>query len=493
MDFFIADTLEKRKRSNALILPYWNEKKSAIHAARSKVMDPFVKGPIDSGDFLGKEGEVAFLYVPDQPEERVLLLGLGSQENITVEKLRRAYASLTKACRQKKMKELNILIPHIPSLTEEDIMRGIAEGLLLANYAFDGLKHDAMKKDLTVLLSKVNFIGVSKKALAVAKKSIGIAQGVYLARNLVNGNADDVNPQYLAHFAKQLASKLPHVKTTVLDKKQLEKEKMGLLLAVSRASAHDPALIIVTYKGNPKSKDHTVIVGKGVTYDTGGLNLKPTGGMETMKCDMGGAATALGIIHAIATNQMKVNVTAVIPTTENSIGKNSYKPGDVYKSYTGKTVEIGNTDAEGRLILADALAYAKEHLKPTRMIDFATLTGAMEIALGAETTGLMSNQDALANSLIDAGDDTYERVCRFPLYEEYKDQLKSDIADIKNIGGRPAGSITAALFLQEFVGEVPWAHFDIAGTAYLSDARRYHPKHGTGIGVRLMASFFETL
>lgn len=493
MNFATIETLNKRKHADVLILPYWNEKKTAVQATGSVAMDQHVRGPIEAGDFSGKEGELAILYIAGQPEKRVILLGLGAQEKITVEKLRRSFACLTKACRLKKIKELNILVPRISSLTEEDIIRGIAEGLLLTNYAFDGLKDELTKKDPTVLLSKATLIGAGKKAPAALKKYIGIAEGVYLARDLVNGNADDVTPQYIGHCAKELASKLPHVKTTVFDKKRLQKEKMGLLLAVSRGSSHDPALIIVEYKGNPKSKDHTVIVGKGVTFDTGGLNLKPTGSMEAMKCDMGGAATVLGTIVAIATNQMKVNVTAVIPTAENAIGKNSYKPGDVYTSYTGKTVEIGNTDAEGRLILADALAYAAKHLKPTRIIDFATLTGAMEITLGAETTGIMSNHDALANSLMHAGDDTYERLCRLPLYEEYKEQLKSDIADIKNIGGRQAGSITAALFLQEFVGETPWVHCDIAGTAYLSEARRYNPKHGTGVGVRLMISFLENL
>lgn len=491
MEFAIVENFDKRKNADILVLPYW--KKKVESAADIGKLQTQVQGPIEAGDFVGKEGEVVFLYLQSLPEKRVALLGLGEQEKITVEKLRRAYASLTKACRQKKIKDLNLVVPAIPSLTEENILSGISEGLLLSNYVFEKLKQHSIKEEPTVLLKKATLIGVGKKALAITKKISGICEGVYLARNLVNGNADDVNPQYLAHFTKQLAAKLPHVKTTVFDKKRIEKEKMGLLLAVSRGSDVDPAFIIMEYKGNPKSKDNTVIVGKGVTYDTGGLNLKPTGSMETMKCDMGGAATAIGTLFAAATIGLKVNVTVVIPTTENSIGKLSYKPGDVYTSYAGKTVEIGNTDAEGRLILADALAYVKEHLKPTRIIDFATLTGAIEIALGAETTGLMSNQDALADSLMRSGFHTYERLCRLPLYEEYKEQLKSDIADIKNVGGRPGGSITAALFLQEFVGDIPWAHCDIAATAFLSEARRYHPKHGTGIGVRLMIDFLENL
>ncbi len=232
-------------------------------------------------------------------------------------------------------------------------------------------------------------------------------------------------------------------------------------------------------------------MGKGITYDTGGLSLKPTSGMQDMKCDMSGAATALGTIFAAAKIGLKKNVTAIVPSTENCIGSKSYKPGDVYIGYSGKTVEIDNTDAEGRLILADALAYASKKLKPSRIIDFATLTGAIIVALGEETTGMMSNNDELAAQLAKAGEATYERVWRLPLFEEYKQQIKSDVADLKNSGGRDASSITAALFLQEFIGDFPWAHLDIAGTAHLSKARRYHPKNGTGVGIRLMIEFLE--
>ncbi|MCB1135296.1 MAG: leucyl aminopeptidase, partial [Chlamydiia bacterium] len=256
-------------------------------------------------------------------------------------------------------------------------------------------------------------------------------------------------------------------------------------------SCNEPAFIIMQHKGDPRSKDHTVIVGKGVTYDTGGLNLKPTGSMEDMKCDMSGAAVAFGTLYAAAKLGLKKNLSVVVAATENSIGSRSYKPGDVYSSYLGKTVEIGNTDAEGRLTLADALAYANKNLHPTRMIDLATLTGAMLIALGEEASGLMSNDDTLAEQLKQAGERTFERVWRLPLFDEYKDQLKSEIADISNIGGRHAGSITAGIFLKEFVGDTPWAHLDIAGTAYLSKARRYHPKNGTGIGVRLLIDYLE--
>lgn len=494
MDFSTSTSLKSRKHSDLLVIPFWKGKKSAELAADDATSLKVHFSPaLDSHDFLGKEGDILLIYVSGQPEKRIALLGLGSQETITVEKLRRIYSAVTNMCRKRKIKEINVLSPTCPQLSKDDLIRGVIEGLLLSNYAFNNLKHDSIKDETPVFLERVSLVGVSKQELTIAEKCATVCHAVDIARDLVNGNADDVTPQHLAAVAQGLSKTCKHVKTTVFDKKRIEKEKMGLLLAVNRGSNLDPAFIIIEYKGNPKSSDHTVIVGKGITFDTGGLNLKPTGGMETMKCDMAGAAAALGVIQAASSLELKVNVTAVIATTENSIGSKSYKPGDVYKAYSGKTVEIGNTDAEGRLALADALAYSVDNLKPSRIIDLATLTGAVEIALGNEVTGLFSNNDALADLLIRFGGETNERVWRLPLYEEYKDQLKSDIADIKSTGGRPAGSITAATFLQEFVGKTPWAHLDIAGTAFLSENKRYLPKHATGVGVRLITTLLESL
>jgi leucyl aminopeptidase len=232
-------------------------------------------------------------------------------------------------------------------------------------------------------------------------------------------------------------------------------------------------------------------VGKGVTYDTGGLNLKPTGSMETMKCDMAGAAACFGVMQALSKLHMPVNVTVVVPTTENSIDANSFKPGDVYTSYTGLTVEMTNSDAEGRLILADGLAYAVKNLHPTQLIDIATLTGAIDIALGVEASGLMSTSDSLSEGLLQAGEATSERLWRMPLFPEYKDRLKSDIADLKSWNGRPAGANVAAMFLRQFVGDIPWAHIDIASTAYVTDPKKYCPKYASGMGVRLLTQFLE--
>ncbi len=493
MDIAVISSLSARKRAGLLVIPFWQGKNHAEAAADIKPFKDLLAGPLASGDFHGKDGELLLHYVTGHPEARLALLGLGSQGGLTAEKLRKSYAHITKTCHKKKIKEINLLIPEGAALAKEDLIRSIMDGLLLPNYAFTALKQHALKDNEPAVLEKISLIGIEKKEIAIAQKCATLCESVNMVRDLVNGNADDVTPQHLAAVARGLEKTAKHVKTTVFDKKRIEKEKMGLLLAVNRGSHIDPAFIIVEYKGNSKSTDHTVLVGKGITFDTGGLNLKPTGGMEDMKCDMAGAATVLGVIHAAAALELKVNVTAVIGATENSIGSGSYKPGDVYIGYTGKSVEIGNTDAEGRLVLADALGYAVDKLKPSRIIDIATLTGAIEIALGNDFSGLFSNNDALAHLLTGFASETGEFVWRLPLHEDYKEALKSDVADIKSTGGRPGGSIKAALFLQEFVGKTPWVHLDVAGTAYVAEARRYLPKHATGIGVRLLVALLEGL
>lgn len=494
MEFIAIANMDHRKKADALIIPFWKGSKGVEWAINAdKALASLISPYLEIGDFKAKEGEVLCLYVNELPEKRLFLLGLGQKDKISTEILRRCYGGLTKTALSKKLTSFNIPIPHIKPFNREDLITGISEGLLLPNYVFDALKSEPAEESEKVSpIKKVSLIDASHDDLKIAQKTLVICQGVYFARDLINGNADDITPQYLVKCAQKIAKEHAHIKATIFDKARIEKEKLKLLLAVNRGSDHDPAFIILEYKGNPKSKEHVVLVGKGVTYDTGGLNLKPTGSMETMKCDMSGAAVCLGAIQSVAQLKLPVNFTIVIPTTENGIDAKSFKPGDVYQSYAGKTVEMTNSDAEGRLILADALAYAVKNLKPTALIDIATLTGAIDIALGPEATGLMSTDDKLAKSLIKAGDATYERVWRMPLYEEYKDKLKSDIADLKSWNGRPGGSCVAATFLRAFVDEkIPWAHLDIASTAYLSEPKKYIPKYGTGTGIRLIIKFLE--
>lgn len=492
MDFSIA-TLASRKVADLVVVPFWKEKDKLHLAASAAALQATVEAPLALGDFKGKENELLITYIEGQPEKRIALLGLGDKDKITTEQLRRAYGALVKACQVKKLKTLNILVPHIPGIGNSDCVRGVVEGLLIANYAFVKHKGETQKENPPTLIQKVALVGGDKAALDLAHQLAIICQGVNFARDLVNSNADEVTPIHLAHVAQQIAKGHSHVKATVFDKKRIEKEKMGLLLAVNRGSLVEPRFIILEYKGNPKSKDHTVLIGKGITYDTGGLNLKGSG-METMRCDMGGAAVALATLKVAAELKLPVNLTAVVPTTDNCISPTSYKPGDVYTAYSGKTVEVGNTDAEGRLVLADALAYAEKHLKPTRMIDFATLTGGVDIALGNEVTGLMTTSDVLADLLSNAGSATYERVWRLPLFDEYKEMLRSEVADMKNVSGsRSASPIIGGTFLRSFVKETPWAHLDIASTAFIPEGKRYHPKLATGVGVRLMIEFLTHL
>lgn len=478
----------KRPKSGLIVVPYMEQKEKPKIAA-SESLGKISFSPIECGDFSAKSEEVIVGYSKDFQENRYALVGLGDSKKLTVDGLRRAYAALVKICVKKKIERITLVLPKISGFDEQEIARGVSEGVALTNYHF--IKNFSKKEEK--LLKEVTVVGASKTAQKVMKESATVAESVYFSRDLINDNADTVTPQYLVSQARSLGKKYSKLTTTIFDKKRIEKEKMGLILAVNRGSARDPALIMMKYRGNPNSKEHTVVVGKGITYDTGGLNLKPTGSMETMRGDMGGSAAVFGIMDAVSALGLKVNVTGIVPTTENCIDATSYKPGDVYVGYSGKSVEIGNTDAEGRLVLADALAYATKNLKPTRIIDFATLTGAMVVALGSVTTGLFSNDDKLSNALTTAGESSYERVWRLPLFDEYRKQLKSDIADISNTGTRGAGSITAAHFLKEFVGDTPWAHLDIAGTSFLKSEDGYLPKNGTGVGVRLIVDFLSSL
>ncbi|MBF8262588.1 MAG: putative cytosol aminopeptidase [Parachlamydiales bacterium] len=475
---------EKRELFELMVLPYWE---GPGEAADLSMWKEIAVQPLASGDFNGKAGDTLLLY----SQGRLLFLGLGKKDAVNGESLRRAYSAAVRLAQTKKVKTIHLVVPKIPKMADEDVLRGISEGILLTNYSFSQLKYDSLKENPVCLLEKAYFIGLEMKHEALIQKLTQIAAGVYLTRELVNGNADDVTPKMLAETALSLEKRTPGLKATILDKKQIEKEKMGLLLAVNRGSSMDPYLINLSYQGNPKSKEHIVLVGKGITYDTGGLALKPADGMATMKCDMAGAATVLAVVHTAAALQLKVNVTAVAPVTENAIDANSYKNGDVYRSMSGKTIEVNNTDAEGRLVLADAMTYAIKHWQPTKMIDVATLTGGIIIALGEEIAGVFANDDQLAKDLAISSEATGENVWRMPLHADYKEMLKSETADLLNSAGKSASSMTAALFLQEFVGSVHWAHIDFAGSSYLSKPKYYNTSKATGFGVRLLIDFLE--
>jgi leucyl aminopeptidase len=488
-----ASSVKDRKNADVIVIPvFWQDKKKPLIACDGKEFDPLTKFPLEEGDFHGKEGETLLLYRDQGKEKRVLLLGLGARKPCLPDALRRSYASAVKALCAKQIKSVNWLLPETDLMGRDMLCRAVFEGILMAGYTFDQLKGESPKEGSHSSLEKVCFCGLDKTDEALLKKTEVVIESVNFVRDLVNGNADDINIDTLKKIAKDFEKEYPHVKTTILDKKALEKEKMGLILAVGRAATREPALIVLEYKGNPNSKERVAIVGKGITYDTGGLNIKVSG-METMKTDMAGAAVALGIIRAASELKLKVNLIGVLAAAENAISSASYKPGDVYRSRSGKTVEISNTDAEGRLVLADAITYTEDKYAPTRLIDLATLTGGVIIALGEEATGLFSNDDALAKALEKSGERTHERIWRLPLYPEYKEYLKSSIADIKNSGPRKASAGSGAIFIQQFVKSAAWAHLDIAGTAYLSELKPYHTTPATGVGIRLLVDFLEHL
>jgi leucyl aminopeptidase len=485
MQLTTLSKMEQRPQADVLVLPFWQEAKRAVPACDITLFKSELAPLLREDDFKGKEGETVLLYTGQKKESRLLLLGCGKKSEASPEILRRAAAAASKLCNKKGWTSLNFVCPeegayHVP----------IVEGILLADYTFDKLKCDTLQDSRTTSLKKLCLLGSHKNQDKECKRAQIVVQSVNFARDLINGNADDVTPQTLCDVARELCNTSSSLKATILGKKEITKAGLDLLLAVSRGASCDPALIIVEYRGNPSSKERTAIIGKGITYDTGGLILKPKGSMETMKDDMSGAAAVLGTIKALAELKAPVNVIGVIPSAENSIGSKSYKPGDVYKSYSGKTVEITDTDAEGRLVLADAISYVQDHYNPTRMIDLATLTGGIIIALGEQASGLFSNDDTLAQKLFDAGERSAERLWRFPLYPEYKEALNSSIADIKNAADRKASSITGAIFIQAFVKKTPWAHLDIAGTAYITPPRHYNSTPATGVGVRLLVEFF---
>lgn len=432
------------------------------------------------GDFKGELNDTALVY---EKKHRVLLMGLGNPEELTLEKLRVLASKCMKTL--KGLKGGKVAILEMPDGLKTKEQAALLEGLLLSSYSFNQYKESKVK------IEELHILFASKQAEDAFEDLAIIMGGVSLTRDLVNLNADTVNPTRLVQEAIKLAQDNPKIKTTVLRKKELEHIKAGLILAVSQGGADEPALIIMEYHGDHDNKDKSLaFVGKGITYDTGGLNLKPTGSMETMKCDMAGAACVLGLMKAASDLGIKRNFMCVIATCENAIGPNSVKPGDVITSLSGKTVEINNTDAEGRLVLSDAITYIQQQMDVKTIIDLATLTGAITIALGEEAAGLFTRSKKLEEKLLKASEETGERIWPMPLYDEFKEQLKSPIADLKNSGKRLGGASTGALFIEAFVEEgTEWAHLDIAGVAYLSDPRTYHTTLATGFGVRLLLNY----
>lgn len=433
-------------------------------------------------DFQGKSGDITVRY---EKSVTNVYCGLGEKTLCSNTEFRIAALKGIQKVMELKRDAVSIVMPE--QNTTPDEARSIIEGTLLGSYKFSIYKTE---KPFQVTSAEIIHCPLDT---AEFKNTIAVCDAVLYTRDLVNDNASVVNPQYLASEARKLASHKSFT-ISILDEKELRKNGLNLIAAVGQASSTPPRLIFIEYTGNPKSNNKTAIVGKGITFDSGGQNHKPTGSIETMRSDMAGAAAVLGVMKSLASIKPKINVIGVIPAAHNAIGGNAYFPGDIYKAYSGKTVEIWSTDAEGRLVLADAIAYCQDMYKPSTIIDLATLTGGVLFALSDFVAGLFSNNDTLASALFTSGEVTGERVWRLPLYKEYCDSIKGDLGDIRNVSKLKKGhasSITGAAFIKEFVNdEIAWAHLDIAGTAFNEgSARGDVPANATGYGVRLLMNY----
>ncbi|MCP5043016.1 MAG: leucyl aminopeptidase [bacterium] len=459
---------------------------------------------VKQGDFSGAKGESLIVY-PSKPgrAKRILLLGIGEADSLDLDGLRGLGGRAAKGGRAKNATRIALVAPSVKGISAADACQAISEGAILGDYKYDAfLTKDGKKKpprkkaQLSIVYSR---LAKPAPARAGAKRGSILAASQNLARDLSNAPGNAMTPVELAKTAVKMGRTVG-LRTRVMDVPELKRRKMGGILGVGQGSSNPPRMIILEHKprskagtGAKKAKDPVLcIVGKGITFDSGGISLKPGANMHEMKHDMSGAAAVIGAMRAIKLLNVPLHVVGLIAAAENLPSDSAYRPGDILKMYSGHTVEIQNTDAEGRLVLADALAYANETYKPAAMIDLATLTGACMVALGDWATGLMGTSDELIDQIKRAGERTHEVAWPLPLFEDHKKLMKGTVSDLINAGaGRAAGMSTAAGFLAAFVGKTPWAHLDIAGTGWTSKTGPYQGRGATGVGVRLLLDFLD--
>lgn len=461
--------------------------------AENAALPEEITGLLEADDWSGTSLQTLLLYPRGAlPARRLLLVGLGKPGKLDADRLREYAATAANRARELKVEQYALAVPDAPHLTPLAVGQALAEGSLLSVYSYRKYKTDSDtdgKHEITTL-QVIQFSADDSLNQGV---SVGeaIARGVMLARDLANAPGNDVTPSVLAETAQQIGERFG-MQVTVLGLPELREQGFGGLLAVAQGSAQEPRFIVMEHGARYADGPTICLVGKGITFDSGGISIKPSERMEDMKMDMGGAAAVLGAMHSVGALDLPLHVVGIVSSAENMPSATAYKPGDIVTTLSGKTIEVINTDAEGRVVLADALFYA-QRFQPAAVIDLATLTGAIGVALGPHATGLMSNDDDLAARLSAAGESTGERIWRLPLWDPYKEMVKSDIADVKNSAGRAGGAITAAAFLSTFVGEYPWAHLDIAGTAWTDrPTKAYTPKGATGVGVRLLVGLLQS-
>jgi leucyl aminopeptidase len=423
--------------------------------------------------------------------KKILIAGLGPRNKLSNDVLRDVTGKIAQKIRSMGLPEFSIIVPTDFPIDSNTSISTIVEGALLSMYSFDTYKKEKNEPspNLSILVSN------SKNAQKIISKTEIISQGVIYTRGIANLPPNDCPPSRLASFANAVATK-NKLKCKVFSKIELKKKGFGGIFAVGQGSKNEPKLVVLEYYKGRLGDKPIVLVGKAVTFDTGGISLKPSDKMDEMKFDKCGGCTVLGIMKAVSELKLPINVVGIIPSVENMPGGESYRPGDIIRLYSGKTAEILNTDAEGRLILADALSYGIKQYSPKVIIDFATLTGACIVALGNNVAALVSNNQQLSEKIKKSSEKTSEEIWQLPINDDYMNMIKSSVADMKNIGmGRAAGTITAAAFLANAVDDVPWAHFDIAGTAWTQEASKkksYNQKGATGFGVRLILDYLST-
>ena len=484
----------EREPAEVLVLTHFegDERLNDQAAALDRILGGPLRGLLKSGEFEGKLNQSVLLHAPGKtPAKRVLLVGLGKKKDARVDYIRQAMGTAVKRVRQAGASSF-VTCLHGEDLSKTsavELAQALVEGAILGTYQFTEYLSD--KKADNKQVSRLTVLATDARQLADlkegARRGTATAEAAMLVRDLCNHPSNVMTPTRVASEAKKIGHERS-VRVKILERAHVERLGMGAFLGVARGSHEPPKFIILEYNGSRRNGKPIVIVGKTITFDTGGISLKPSENMEQMKADMTGGAEVLATVRAASRLRLPIRLIGILPATENMPGGRAIKPGDVLKSLSGKSIEVQNTDAEGRLILADGLAYAAR-LKPAAVIDIATLTGACVVALGQFAIGMFGNNEDLKRAVRDSGMKAGERVWEMPLWEEYFEQLKSDVADMRNIGGRGGGMITAALFLSKFVGDHPWVHPDIASTDWSERERAYIPKGPTGIGTRLLIQY----
>ncbi|MBM4462098.1 MAG: leucyl aminopeptidase [Chloroflexi bacterium] len=459
-------------------------------AAVNRALDGAITQLIEAGEIKGKLGELTLIHTLGKiPARRVVVAGLGKQAQFTLDKVRRIVAEACRLLRTKRAKRV-ATVAHgtgAGGIETSASAQAIAEGAVLGLYTFR--KHITKEsengeiEELLIIERDENKLPQLERGCKIGKV---VAEAANFARDMINEPANFMTPTEMAGVATGVASQY-NLKCTVLEREQIQQLGMGALLGVAQGSHQTPKFIVLEYSGDSSSGGTLGLVGKGITFDSGGISIKPSEGMADMKGDMAGGAAVIATLRALAELKPRINVTGLIPATENLPGGAALKPGDILKAMNGKTIEIVTTDAEGRLILADALSYARER-GLSLLVDVATLTGACRIALGTICTGAFTNNQELLNKVMKAAEAAGECVWQMPMFQEYKEGNKSDVADVKNSGGRYGGAITAAQFLSEFVEDTPWVHLDIAGTSMSDKDKGYLVKGATGVGVRTLVN-----